>query len=311
MTPASDPLAYPHRGLGMDHDRYAWSPLPARPPVSWPGGKRVALVVMPTIQWFPLDMTATPFPPVGTPDEPYPDYRTYTHRDYGNRVGIFRIMAALDRLELPATCRVNGIIAKRYPELVTEVVRRRWEVAAYGWHMGRTHHAGLRPEDEAGLIQQSLGVLRRATGQPITGWLSPGGTESAATLDLLARNGVAYVLDWAHDELPSPLRTASGVIHAMPTAPDLDDSITIWQSRHSTNEFAEAILDAHRLLDREARDRGGRVLPIALHSWIAGQPHRIGRLERVLADLAGHPGVWPATASEVLAAFTAQQEQTA
>ena len=90
---------------------------------------------MPTIQWFPLDMTATPFPPVGTPDEPYPDYRTYTHRDYGNRVGIFRIMAALDRLGLPATCRVNGIIAKRYPELVAEVVGRRWEVAAYGWHM--------------------------------------------------------------------------------------------------------------------------------------------------------------------------------
>src|SRR4029078_644177 len=165
-------------------------------------------------------------------------------------------------------------------------------VAAYGWRVGATHDAWLRPEDEAGLIQQSLGVLRRATGQPVTGWLSPGGTESRATLDLLAPNGVAYVLDWAHDELPSPLRTASGVIHAMPPAPDLDDSITIWQSRHSTDEFAETILDAHRPLAREGGAGGGRVLPIALHSWIAGQPHRIGRLERVLADLAGRPGVW-------------------
>lgn len=311
MTLSPDHLAYPHRGPGMDHDRYAWSSLPGRAPVSWPGGKRVALVVMPTLQWFPLDMTSTPFAPVGTPDEPYPDYRAYSHRDYGNRVGIFRIMAVLDRLGLPATCRVNGIIAKRYPDLLAEVVRRRWEVAAYGWHMGRTHHADLRPEDEAALIEQTLGVLRRATGQPVSGWLSPGGTESAVTLDLLAARGVTYVLDWAHDELPSPLRTAAGVIHAMPQAPDLDDTICIWQNRHSTTEFAEAIMDAYQMVDREAKDRGGRVLPIAVHPWIVGQPHRIGALDRVLTDLAGRPGVWSATAAEVLAAFTSQQERIA
>jgi allantoinase len=311
VTLSPDHLAYPHRRRGMDHDRYAWSPLPARPPVAWPGGGRVALVVMPTLQWFPLDMTSTPFVPVGAPDEPYPDYRTYSHRDYGNRVGIFRIMSVLDRLGLPATCRVNGIIAKRHPDLLAEVVRRRWEVAAYGWHMGRTHHAGLRPEDEAGLIEQTLGVLRRATGQPVAGWLSPGGTESAVTLDLLAAHGVTYVLDWAHDELPSPLRTASGLIHSMPQAPDMDDTICIWQNRHSTDEFADAIMDAYQLLDREATDRGGRVLPIALHPWIVGQPHRIGTLDRVLTDLAGRAGVWPATAAQVLAAFTSQQERTA
>src|SRR4029079_3376152 len=109
-----------HRGLGMDHDRYAWSPLPARPPVSWPGGKRVALVVMPTVQWFPLAMLSPPFAPVGTPDEPYPDYRTYSHRDYGNRVGIFRIMAALDRLRLPATCRAHSVARQRDPEATSE-----------------------------------------------------------------------------------------------------------------------------------------------------------------------------------------------
>ena len=96
----------------------------------------------------------------------------------------------------------------------------------------------------------------------------------------------------------------------MPQAPDLDDAITIWQNRHSTEEFAEAIMDAYRVLDREAPDRGGRVLPIAIHPWIVGQPHRIRALDRVLTDLAGRAGVWPATAAEVLAAFTAQQEHT-
>ena len=79
----------------MDHDRYAWSPLVQRPPVAWPGGARVALVIMPSLQWFPLDMAPGPFPPVGALDEPYPDYRAYSHRDYGNRVGIFRILHAM------------------------------------------------------------------------------------------------------------------------------------------------------------------------------------------------------------------------
>jgi len=294
----------------MDHDRYAWSPLPARRPLAWPGGARVALVVMPTVQWFPLDMTGTPFPPIGAPDEPYPDYRSYSHRDYGNRVGIYRVMAVLGRLGLPVTCRVSGIVARRYPELLADVVRRGWEVAAYGWHMGRTHHAGLTPEDEAGLIDQTLATLRGATGQPVAGWLSPGGTESRTTLDLLAARGVSYVLDWAHDELPSPLRTDSGSLIAMPPAPDLDDSVCIWQNRRSTAEYVEAIQDAYRLLDREAAERGGRVLSIALHSWIVGQPHRIAAIDRVLTDLARRPGVWPATAAQVVATFTAQQEQT-
>ena len=91
----------------------------------------------------------------------------------------------------------------------------------------------------------------------------------------------------------------------------MDDTICIWQNRHSTDEFADAIMDAYQLLDREATDRGGRVLPIALHPWIVGQPHRIGALDRVLTDLAGRAGVWPATAAQVLAAFTSQQERTA
>ena len=296
----------------MDHDRYAWSPLPARPPVSWPGGAASPWSSCRRSSGSRWTWRSTPFAPVGTPDEPYPDYRAYSHRDYGNRVGIFRIMAVLDRLALPATCRVNGIVAKRYPELLAEVVRRRWEVAAYGWHMGRTHHAGLRPEDETGLIEQTLGARsgerpanRSRAGSPREEPSRP------ATLDLLAARGVTYVLDWAHDELPSPLRTASGLIHAMPQAPDLDDTICIWQNRHSTDEFADAIMDAYQLLDHEANDRGGRVLPIAIHPWIVGQPHRIATLDRVLTDLADRAGVWPATAAEVLAAFTSQQEHTA
>jgi allantoinase len=204
-----------------------------------------------------------------------------------------------------ATATVNGAVAERYPFLLEESLRRGWEVAAHGLHMGRLHHPGLGRTEEAGLIDQTLGLLRGATGQPIRGWLSPGGAESLHTLDLLAERGVAYVLDWANDDLPYPLRTAGGRLHAMPYGHELSDATVIWERRHSATEYAETVIDQFDVLDREAEEHGGRLLALPLHPWISGQPHRIGAVERTLAHLLGRPAVWPATASEILAAATA------
>ena len=291
----------------MDHDRYDWSALPGRPAVTWPGEARVALMVVVSLQWFPLDMPALPFRPVGALDEPYPDYRAYSHRDYGNRVGIFRIMAVLDRLGIRATAAVNAAIAERYPALLAEVGSRGWEVAAHGLDMGRLHHAGLDRAEEAAMIDHALTVLRRVTGRPVSGWLSPGGSESLHTLDLLAERDVAYVFDWVNDDLPYPLRTVRGRLHAMPYSHEISDATIIWQCHQSTREFAEAVEDQFAALDREAERSGGRILAVSLHPWIIGQPHRIGALERALGRVAHQSGVWRATASEILAAFTAQE----
>ncbi len=288
----------------MDHDRYEWSGLFRRPPIRWPGGARVALLVVPALQWFPLDQPAVPFRPVGALDEPYPDYRGYSHRDYGTRVGIFRLIAVLDALGARATAAVNAAVAERCPFLVDEIGRRDWEVVAYGRHMGAVHHDGLSRDEEASLIDDALAVLRRRTGQQVRGWLSPGGTETRHTLDLLAERGVDYVLDWANDELPYPLRTATGRLYAVPGGHELSDAAIVWERRHSAAEFAEAVIDQFAVLDREAERHGGRILAVALHPWISGQPHRIGAVERALSHVLRRPGVWPATASEILAAFT-------
>ena len=151
----------------MDHDRYGWSALFDRAPVRWPGNARVALLVVPVLQWFPLDTPATPHQPVGALDPPYPDYRAYTHRDYGNRVGIFRVMAVLDRLGLPATAAVNAAVAARYPRVLDEIGGRRWEIAAHGLHMGRFHHGGLDRHEEATIVDEALGpppARQRAAG---------------------------------------------------------------------------------------------------------------------------------------------------
>jgi peptidoglycan/xylan/chitin deacetylase (PgdA/CDA1 family) len=261
---------------------------------------------MPSLEWFPLDMPAAPFQPPGAVDAPYPDYRNYTHRDYGNRVGVFRVMEVLDRFGLRATAAVDAAVCERYPVVVEEGRRRGWEFVAHGLHMGRLHHAGLGEAEEAAMVDQALGTVRQITGQPVRGWLSPAHSESPRTLDLLAARGVEYVGDWVNDDLPFPLRTADGRLWALPYAHEVADVTVMWEHRHTAAEFAEQVRDHFDALYDEAGRHGGRVFTLPLHPWVIGQPHRIRALEQVLAHVARHAGVWPATGGEILDAFRAQ-----
>lgn len=307
MTLPEDYLRYPNRRHGMDQDRYEWSILFRRDPVTWPGGAKVALWVCPALEWFPLDMPNKPFRPPGGLERPYPDYRYYTHRDYGNRVGIFRIMKVLDKLGIKASATVNSAVAERYPFLLNEITRRGWEVIANGVDMAHLHYEGMPEAEEAAQIKQALTSLRELSGQPVTGWLSPGKSESHATLDLLAAEGVEYVCDWINDDMPYPLKTARGGLFSMPHSHEIDDRLILLQYHHSEQDFTEQVKDQFDTLYKEADKHGGRILSITLHPWVIGQPYRIKPLEEALSYIMGHDGVWCATGSEILAAYKASQ----
>ncbi len=306
MSVPPDYLAYAKRRYGMDHERYAWSMLPRRSKVSWPGGARVALLVVPALEWFPLDMKGKPFKPPGAMVTPYPDLRHYTLRDYGNRVGIYRVMKALDRFGIRASVAVNAAVAARHPGLIASCAERGWEVMANGLDMDHLHYGGLAPAEEQRLVDETLSILRRVSGQVIRGWLSPARSESFATLDLIRAAGIDYVCDWVNDDMPYAMQTASGTLYAMPVPNDIDDHTILIQSRHSEDEYARQLCDQFDLLHAEASSQGGRILALSLHPWVIGQPYRIGALERALAHVMSRGAVWSATASEILDAFTAQ-----
>jgi peptidoglycan/xylan/chitin deacetylase (PgdA/CDA1 family) len=306
MSLPDDYLRYPHRRRGMDHDRYAWSILPRRRPVAWPDGARVALWIVPALTWFPLDGTGKPFRAPGGLLNPYPDYRHYTHRDYGSRVGIFRIFKALDELGLRASVAMNAAIAARHPSLVAEVNARGWEVVAHGVDMDKLHHGGLDPEVERQRVREALGTLRRISGQRVSGWLSPAKSESANTLDLVAAEGVEYVCDWINDDMPYEMRTAHGAVFSMPHAHEIDDYTILVQNHHSEAEFVEQVKDQFDTLYAEAEGQGGRILAITLNPWVIGCPYRVRYLREALDYVVGHKGVWSATGQEILDAFRRQ-----
>ena len=305
-----DHLAYPKRRYGMDHDRYAWSMLAERPPVSWPGGAKLALWVNVAVQFFPLNQGGAPFAPPGGMSTPYPDLRHFTLRDYGNRVGLFRCLAALDAFGVKPTFSVNAALVDRCPRLVERLAGRGDEILASSWHMDTIHHGGMEAVAEAALVERALQTLRAATGQPITGWLSPAGAQSHNTPDLLAAQGIRYLGDWLNDELPYALRTKHGELTALPLSLELDDAFVIGNNQHSEWEYAEQVADASdHLLAEAAATGGGRLLALSIHPWLLGQPHRIGAFEAVLERLAAQAGVWSAPAAEIVAAWRAQQEQ--
>jgi peptidoglycan/xylan/chitin deacetylase (PgdA/CDA1 family) len=306
MPVPADYLRYPHRSRGMDHDRYEWSILFRRKPVEWPGRARIALLVMPALEWFPLDMTGKPFRAPGGLERPYPDYRYYTSRDYGNRVGVFRVMEVLDDLGVRASVAVNSAVAERHPFLIDEVTHRGWEIVAHGVHMDRLHHGGLPVEQERQQVRESVGTLRQRSGQPVTGWLSPARSESQHTLDLVAAEGIDYVCDWVNDDMPYPIRTAHGPIYAMPHSHEIDDRVILLDLHHTEAQFVEQVSDQFDALYREAGRHGGRIMAITLHPWVIGQPYRIRALRAALSHILRHAGVWSATAAEILAAFRAQ-----
>jgi peptidoglycan/xylan/chitin deacetylase (PgdA/CDA1 family) len=303
----ADYLDYPLRRYGMDHERYDWSMLPERKPVAWPQQARVALWVVPALEWFPLNMAGQPFKPPGAMQTAYPDLRHYTLRDYGNRVGIFRIMKALEKHGIRPTVAVNAAVAVRYPSLINECTQRGWEIMANGLDMDHLHHGGLAVDDEKKLIDNTLDILRQASGQAVRGWLSPAKSESAATLDLLGAAGLDYVCDWVNDDMPYGMRTASGPIHAMPHPIDIDDHTILVQNHHTEDDFRDQLCDQFDLLYKESATAGGRIMAISLHPWVIGQPYRMRALEEALAHIMRHPGVWAATGSEILDAWKASQ----
>jgi allantoinase len=307
MSLPPDYLTYPHRRHGMDHDRYAWSILPRRKAVEWPSRARIALWIVPAIEWFPLDMDGKPFKAPGAMVTPYPDLRHYSSRDYGNRVGIFRIMEALSRRGLTASAAVNAAVAARYPSLIAKIKAQGWEIIAHGRDMDSLHHGGLAAAAEQELVSATLQELRGTTGEKIRGWLSPARSESLVTPDIVAAAGFDYLCDWANDDMPFEMRTASGTIHCMPHSPDIDDYVILLQNHHSEDEFQQQIVDQFDYLHDEAGRCGGRIMAISLHPWIIGQPYRIGALEKALDHIVGRGSVWCATGAQILDVWRAQQ----
>lgn len=298
MPLPEDYLKYEHRRYGMDQSLYAWRPSGERKPVTWPDGKALAAMIVVPVEWHRLNPQGKPFRHPGAMMTPWPDLRHYTTRDYGNRVGIFRLLDALAATGLKATIPVNAVLLERAKPLIEAIKDAGHEIAAYGLEADRIHWSGLEPGEEERWIGETRQAFTRAGLTPRV-WMSPARQQSFDTLKLIAEHGFEICLDWEQDGVPVAMRTPSGEVSAVPLYNELDDRTLLTDRRQSEDEWADQILEAARLLVSEAPRAGGQVLSFSLTPYVSGQPFRMHAVRRVLEALAGNDDVWSATASQI------------
>ena len=290
------------RRFGMDHEHYDWSPRPGRGTLLWPKGARVALCVLVNLEhaeWQPPQDSFAPTLAGGFAARPYPDYPLLSHREYGHRVGIFRVLDVLGKHGVTATVPMDALTAEHYPYLVRHCQGRGCEIIGHGISVSRMITSDMSEEEEQGYIQQSIDSLRLATGSSPAGWLGPEYGESARTPQLLARAGIRYVCDWTNDEQPFPLKSPEGEIYALPTAWELDDINALWSRRVTPERYVRMITESFDTLYEEGGE-SGKVLVLNLHPWLIGQPFRIKHLDEAIGYIMQRQGVWAASGSEII-----------
>ena len=305
--PAERTYAFPEFREGMDHGHYDWSPLnTTRVKIEWPQRARVALAVIVALEhaeWQqPPQSFREPNFAGGYGWGPFPDVTAWSHREYGHRVGIFRVLDTLAKHAIKPIVAMDALTAEHYPFLVRHCLERGCEFIAHGIAANRMITSRMSEVEEQEYIRASVAALERATGTMPKGWLGPGFGESVRTPALLAQAGLAYVCDWANDEQPYRMRVPSGDLHVLPVSLPVDDINALWERHIDIDDYERMIRETFDTLYADGADNA-RLLVLSLHPFLIGQPFRIGSLDSALRHIASHSAVWRATGSEIVAHF--------
>jgi allantoinase len=286
------------RRPGPDHSLYPHAPLPDRPLLRWPHNAHIALVVFLYFESWEID------PPQGAVYDKrhdgvigglFPNYKTYAQYEYGNRVGIVRVLDLLDRHHLPVTVAANSGACEKYPYLVKEFRQRNYEFAAHGAFATRMLSSRMGEADERAAIAASLDTVERTAGTRPRGWIGQDYGESTITPRLLAEAGLRYVADWGNDDQPYWLQTQPPLL-SIPNQAEWDDVQMIWHRKVHTAVWRDTVEEAFARLHQDGGS-SGTVFGLHIHPWLLGQPHRIAHLEAVVGKIAAASGVWRTTAA--------------
>lgn len=266
------------------HGRYDYRPIDSRPVYDWPDGKRLAFFVGLNVEHFSFGegLGHTPTAP-----GPQPDIRNYAWRDYGLRVGIWRLFELFDELGLPACHLVNTAVYDHAPQVMERIRARGDEIVGHG-RTNSERQGDLSEDEERILIREATDAIRAREGRPPAGWLGPWISESAVTLDLLKEAAYRYVLDWPCDDQPVWLRTRGGPILSVPYPIELNDSPALLNRHHGMAEFIDMAIDQFEELLRQSAAQP-LVCGLSLHTFVVGQPFRLAQLRRGLRHIVEHP----------------------
>ena len=280
----------------LPRDRAPFSAIVDRPPLKLPDGSR--LVLWPIVNLEVWDI-AKPMarqilvPPQG--NVLLPDVPNWSWHEYGMRVGVWRFFDLFRRLDVKPTLSINARVCDDYERVAAEARDAGWEFMGHVWDQGPIH----KIEDQRGMIHRSMDRLEAFTGTRPVGWLGPGLTQTYETPDLLAEAGVKYIGDWVWDDEPSEIETEHGRLVTLPYTVEMNDIPTMMIQHHESPYWLQRARDQFDRLYQEGADRA-KIMAVAVHPYISGQPHRIRYLEEIFDYAAGHEGVVMWNGAEIL-----------
>jgi peptidoglycan/xylan/chitin deacetylase (PgdA/CDA1 family) len=285
---------------------YDYVPLPDRAPLRWPNKARLALIVTINLEyWDLLKQSDQPYYAGGPPVIPdpmpgnVPDFPNFSWREYGQRVGIWRMIDTFDNAGVPASCTMNAKMGTERKAVIDAVNQRGWELVAHNYEQGdllTNYH--FDRDAEAELIAKALTVYEQTVGRKARGWLSSSLRSTTQTADILVEQGLSFICDYMNDEQPYMIHTPSGPIVSTPYSVEINDFTFFHRRGMSTSATLELLKEQFDQLYLEG-ESSGRLMNIGLHPHVAGHPYRIRALREFLEYAKGFDGVWWATREEI------------
>jgi allantoinase len=280
----------------IPRERCDYSAIVDRPPLRLPGGARVIFWTIVNYEvWDIARPMARQVLPAPTGVPLLPDVVHWAWHEYGMRVGCWRFFELFARLGLRPTLAANARICEDYPRVAEEARENGWEFMGHAYDQIPIH----KVEDQAAMINRSMDVIERFAGKRPVGWLGPGLTQTLETPELLARAGVKYIGDWVYDDEPTFIRTAEGPLVTLPYTIELNDIPMMIVHHHESDYLTRRAIDQFDRLYAEGKDRA-KIVTLAIHPYISGQPHRIKYLEAIYDYVNRFEGVLHWNGAEIL-----------
>jgi peptidoglycan/xylan/chitin deacetylase (PgdA/CDA1 family) len=271
----------------IPRDRAPFSAIVDRPPLRLPGDARLVVWTIVNLEFWDISRAmARQVLPAPTGQVLLPDVPNWSWHEYGMRVGVWRFFELFRELGIRPTLSINARVCEDYERVAGAAREAGWEFMGHAYEQMPIH----RVDDQKAMIERSLGVIEKFTGEKPVGWLGPGLTQTEETPELLAAAGIKYIGDWVYDDEPTEIATANGPLVTLPYTVELNDIPMMLVQHHESAYFTTRCIDTFDRLYREGASRA-KIMAIAIHPYISGQPHRIKYLEAVYDHIARHAGI--------------------
>lgn len=285
---------------------YDFIPMPARKPLKWPDGKRLALTITFNLEYWDLTQDHDGTYMAGGPSlndrllpARVPDYSNYTWREYGHRVGIWRLYDICTKAGVPASCAVNASLCLERPQVVLGASEQGWEMVAHNFMQTQPLNNYFDdPEKEREVIKEVLDIIEKTTGQRPRGWLSSSLRCTPETPEILTELGLIFHNDFMNDEQPYLIQTRNGPLVSIPYSNEINDFSLFLRRGYTAGQVLELLKDQFDILYEEGAE-SGRLFSLGLHPHVSGHPYRAKAIKEFINYVKGFDGVWWASRGEI------------